>query len=563
MNNFNIFKEKDVALEIPEKFRAIDQLVDLSHFIRKKIKVLVVVDTSISVLETQGFGVGRFIKLLRESSIGCNDFIVDIAVRPNVGSLADINFMVNTNISPTMPYKYIDFRFDSKVSNKHVIGNYHEIFMFGFAPDNSAGPDSNITNHPWNSTNAELKVMKDWMNAGGGVFATGDHDYLGASMCHRIPRVGTMRKWTNADGVPPINGVTRLDTNQPFNSNQENGLEIIPNSVEGDNLPQKIEWVPFRTLHSGLFVKRQPHTLLCHPDYGVIDVMPDHPHEGLCQEPDDIDFNANMKFVNEKEYPTFAGYQPKPKILAYGHVVARNNFAKGPVNSRRFPMISAYDGRERNTTPTGRVVVDSTWHHWFNMNISGLEADTSSTNWAKISRYYLNIARWLAPKNIQSHFCWWEVVLSAFDYPINREVNSKTPLMEVGKYMQLSLSKRFGECWVTQFVLDNICRVRPGIYDFYQKHLDVLQPPKPDSPECLTCPPFDVVELLVLGNLYRSLEPIIEKINFALNSKNKDAKINLNISDVEKFADKGIQKAMDALIKDVNLGIKNVKEVFK
>ena len=32
-------------------------------------------------------------------------------------------------------------------------------------------------------TDGELKVLAEWMDAGGGVFATGDHAYLGASMC--------------------------------------------------------------------------------------------------------------------------------------------------------------------------------------------------------------------------------------------------------------------------------------------------------------------------------------------------------------------------------------------
>ena len=75
-----------------------------------------------------------------------------------------------------------------------ILEQYHEVFLFGFAPDNSGGSDSNISAHPWYTTDNELKVLEDWMNRGGGVFATGDHDYLGASMCHRIPRVGTNAK---------------------------------------------------------------------------------------------------------------------------------------------------------------------------------------------------------------------------------------------------------------------------------------------------------------------------------------------------------------------------------
>ncbi|MBK7010681.1 MAG: hypothetical protein IPH36_19660 [Saprospiraceae bacterium] len=41
----------------------------------------------------------------------------------------------------------------------------------------------------------ELKALTDFMNAGGGVFATGDHENLGQFMCSEIPRVRSMRKW--------------------------------------------------------------------------------------------------------------------------------------------------------------------------------------------------------------------------------------------------------------------------------------------------------------------------------------------------------------------------------
>jgi hypothetical protein len=44
----------------------------------------------------------------------------------------------------------------------------------------------------------------------------------------------------------------------------------------------------------------------------------------------------------------------------------------------------------------GRVATHSTWHHWFDQNIDEIEAK-GGENWAKISRYFLNVATWLAP----------------------------------------------------------------------------------------------------------------------------------------------------------------------
>ena len=78
---------------------------------------------------------------------------------------------------------------------------------------------------------AEVEAIAAWMNAGGGVFATGDHALLGASMCHKIPRVRSMRKWTRAQGVPLFNGPDRHET-----------LQVVPTIsayvAEGDRYPQ-------------------------------------------------------------------------------------------------------------------------------------------------------------------------------------------------------------------------------------------------------------------------------------------------------------------------------------
>ena len=50
--------------------------------LRTTLKILVVVDGSISLTEApSGFGVGRIVRLLRESHVGCTYFSVDTARR--------------------------------------------------------------------------------------------------------------------------------------------------------------------------------------------------------------------------------------------------------------------------------------------------------------------------------------------------------------------------------------------------------------------------------------------------------------------------------------------------
>jgi hypothetical protein len=79
------------------------------------------------------------------------------------------------------------------------------------------------------------------------------------------------------------------------------------------------------------------------------------------------------------------GIRPRPQVVAYGlttHLAA----------PRRFPMVSAYDG---DRVGLGRVVVDSTWHHWFSYNLVGLRA-LSPGYYAGMQDYYRNVALWLS-----------------------------------------------------------------------------------------------------------------------------------------------------------------------
>lgn len=84
------------------------------------------------------------------------------------------------------------------------INDYDQVWLFG------ARNNENDTDR---LNDAELEVLARWMDERqGGLFATGDHADLGASLCSRVPRAGTMRRWTSTDGVPSATGVNRHDT---------------------------------------------------------------------------------------------------------------------------------------------------------------------------------------------------------------------------------------------------------------------------------------------------------------------------------------------------------------
>ena len=69
----------DATLGVSDVYvKSISELHKLFH-LHTTIKILIVVDGSISLTEApSGFGLGRVVRLLRESHIGCTHFSVDV-----------------------------------------------------------------------------------------------------------------------------------------------------------------------------------------------------------------------------------------------------------------------------------------------------------------------------------------------------------------------------------------------------------------------------------------------------------------------------------------------------
>lgn len=101
------------------------------------VHILVVVDEQIATAPGAGFGVGSVIELIRNSSVGCMHFAIDIAQRSAQPP------SVVANHGPYAP-KYNGFRFDMIDGGSRVIDHYQQIWIFGFMPGNDAGPDSHI-----------------------------------------------------------------------------------------------------------------------------------------------------------------------------------------------------------------------------------------------------------------------------------------------------------------------------------------------------------------------------------------------------------------------------------
>jgi hypothetical protein len=68
-----------------------------------------------------------------------------------------------------------------------------------------------------------------------------------------------------------------------------------------------------------------------------------------------------------------------------------------------FGLIGVYDG---DAIPIGRVVVDSTWHHWFSMNLVGLR-DLAPAYYRNMQSYYRNVGLWLATPAQRVSMLFW------------------------------------------------------------------------------------------------------------------------------------------------------------
>ena len=494
--------DKDLLTELhlnPEYRRLFADWIERWPLFRRT-RILIVVDTEISTSPVDYFGLSRVIELIRGAAVGCLRFTVDIALRNGEAP------SVVTSPGPYQP-RYRGFRFDMQTGGSAVIDRYDQVWCFGFKPSNSGNLDDAEIDLPFAfpAGDAELAVLAHWMDTRqGGLFGTGDHHFLGASMCRRIPRLGTMRRWTNADGVPPIGTPARIDTLRPPSAAFEPGAPGGPadlgnSSHQGDLVVQPIHWVPAQYSFWPFAFRKRPHPVLCHPELGPIDVMPDHAHEGLCVETAAIPASDTYDFDGAGPRPVYppsttGGPQPLPKIIAYGSTLGDPpyNFAKGPQPARaRFPMISVYDGHQAGV---GRVATDSTWHHWMDVNINVISA-ANTIDWQKISRYYINLAVWLNPPGISTNCLWLSVAASHFQDVGMQEYVKQAAVTELGAALRQHLIVKYGPCWVTERIWEII----------WQRKLwpwETLRDFEPQTDWLRAAP--EPIEELVLGHLVKA-----------------------------------------------------------
>ena len=161
------------------------------------------------------------------------------------------------------------------------------------------------------------------------------------------------------------------------------------------------------------------------------------------------------------------------------------------------------------------------------------KAAANKTNWEKVSRYFINIALWIAPGNV-GHYCYWDLLRLHFEYTGLSEINHRTPLLEVGTVVRQALWLRYGKCWTIEFILWKIYDIRPQLYKYLDKFNPLEKQPSPFELSDVIQPQFDLLELTLLGQIYRSIEPLADKLRYALTTTDKESYFELKVEEIER-----------------------------
>lgn len=335
-------------------------------------KILMVTDSSLD-FGTSVFGLSEFVSIM--TNVGHT-----VATAHRNGSGPNLTIAGNFNFTTAaVPV---------------TMANYDQIWLFAFNATALSAP--------------EQAAIAQFMQSGGGVFATGDHETIGVGMGANIPRVRAMRNWSTIPMVNPNRHDTVLDP----------GADKVKQfQDQADAIPQHIYPIFF----SNGGPDNEAASLSVHPvlrhSSGAVDYSPDHPHESECLAPTPAP--GNFAGVEEWPAPVGGGARIPAHIAAVSISAGRviTDTLKPPVRLRCVGAISVYDG---DAAQVGRVVCDATWHHFININLNGSGAGLDPMNglprtgldvfgvptpeYLKIQRYYLNTVRWLAPRG--RRLCW-------------------------------------------------------------------------------------------------------------------------------------------------------------
>ena len=289
--------------------------------------------------------------------------------------------------------------------------DYQQVWLFGAKDVGAAGAAS-----------PNVAALDAFMKQGKGVFATGDHGSLGAAMGGKVPGVRSMRSWRGgseyaeygaAAEAPTLqHSYTRVDTRTRRFMERPDDASVDQYDGEGKSVePRFLEGIGYHPLFRRRLGGEAALGSMVGAAAPTIRHMGDHNHEGVC-----FDFEGRTPTQKNEdgdleEDPFFIG-QPAPEVVA--DAISRTGRVEATFyvvrKARRYGVVSVFDPKPREQR--GRIVVDSTFHHWTELNLEELltPSDPEQSPFAlarqrritpHIRDYWINVAEWLVPAAIE------------------------------------------------------------------------------------------------------------------------------------------------------------------
>lgn len=319
-------------------------------------------------------------------------------IATHLPAFADIRLTVVSRNSDK--FHHADHLLDRELAR----GDYDQVWMFGIHQINKGnytlafpgggGPRSELLQKEIDDLNLRMSVGHDERAIGIGVLVAGDHanppptlplprgsklcpphvDHktflgLGRALGKHVPRGGELRVWEG----PPTHCC-----NDNFNTQvlPVGGVDLNDPVHQSDCDPQRLT-LPHFDSQGNPSPSGTPHALFKARNGKWIQVLPDHDHEGAVTLPKSLPKNI---------WPRGQHFRPEPRVIALG---------MDHRTGRSLNIVAAYDG---NVAGVGRIVADSSWHHYFNINLKNLSADMpQSADADLIGQFYSNLAVWLCP----------------------------------------------------------------------------------------------------------------------------------------------------------------------
>lgn len=308
------------------------------------------------------------------------------------------------------------------------LGAFDEVWFFGLRLANTPSEPQNEL------TDAEVAALRDWM-ATGGVLMTGDHSNprpqsadpqldpllnLGRAIGYRVPRAGELRRW---EGGPPISGPDSYNTQVPTPDTPIAEIESL--DAQDDEWPQQLILKTYPPETGGppgaaVYYWQRVHRLFCGRE-APIRVFPDHMHEGHLLVPSTLPADI---------WPSGPTGQPRPEVIARGTDKRTGEF---------YDLVIAYDG---DPSGVGRIVADSTWHHYFNVNLRGFSPGGPVLS--QLAQFYVNLAVWLAPPATRRQIARWQ--LWKLLHSATVEMAYRNERSDLGRAAASVLRRRAGPC---------------------------------------------------------------------------------------------------------------------